>query len=150
MITLHDTHVLNRQFKATPEAVFAAFEDPKARAIWSPPTPEINLAFKEADFREGGRDLCICGPGPAEGVAVETFYHSIARPSRIVFTETISDPSQMAGASLVTVEISPDGGGAALKLTLQIVSLGEENMVDEVFGGWTASLGNLERYLADG
>ncbi len=147
MTTLHDTLVLERTFKAAPEAVFNAFADPKARAVWGPPMPEINMSFKEADFREGGRDVCICGPGPAEGVTVETLYHAIAKPTRIVFTETISAPDQMEGASLVTVEVAVAGPGAALKVTLQVVSLGEENTVDEVHGGWTASLGNLERYL---
>lgn len=148
MTTRHGTLTFDRTLNAAPSSVWAAFAEPEARATWGPPTPEINMAFKHADFRVGGRDLCVCGPGPAEGVTVETYYHAIDPETRIVFTEVIGMPAAPEGASLVTVALAAEGGGTALKITLQVVSLGEEDMLADLEGGWGSSLGNLEDYLA--
>ena len=148
MTTRHGTLTFERSLKAAPTRVWAALSEPEARATWGPPTPELNMAFEHADFRVGGRDLCVCGPGPAEGVTVETFYHAIDPETRIVFTEVIGMPSAPEGASLVTVALAPEADGTALKITLQVVSLGEEDMLAEMEGGWGSSLGNLEAYLA--
>ncbi len=143
----HDTHLFERTLSHPPERVFAAFADPEARAVWGPPTPEINMAFEAADFRPGGRDLCRCGPGPAEGVTVETYYHEIVQNRRIVFSEVIGMPGAPEGVSLVTTTLGPRDGGTDLAITLQLVGLGEADMAADLRGGWTASLDNLARYL---
>ncbi|MEO1789483.1 MAG: SRPBCC domain-containing protein [Pseudomonadota bacterium] len=147
-MTKHGTFTLERSLAAAPARVWAAFAEAEARAIWGTPSPELNMTFSETDFRVGGRDLCICGPGPAEGVTVETHYHAIDPGHRIVSTELIGMPADPDGVSLVTVVMQPDGAGTALAVTVQSVSLGTEDSIAEIEGGWTAALGNLEAYLA--
>ncbi|MEL6645359.1 MAG: SRPBCC domain-containing protein [Pseudomonadota bacterium] len=147
-MTKHGTFTLERSLAAAPARVWAAFAEAEARAIWGIPDPALNMTFSGTDFRVGGRDLCLCGPGPAEGVTVETLYHAIDPGHRIVSTELIGMPADPDGASLVTVMMAPDGDGTALTVTVQSVSLGEDDSIAEIEGGWTAALGNLERYLA--
>lgn len=148
MTTRHATTVFDRTLNAPARRVFDAFAKAEARAIWAPPVPEINMVFEKADFRVGGRDLCRCGPGPAEGVTVETFYHAIDDGRRIVFTEVIGMPEAPEAVGLVTVEIAPQDDESNLTVTVQLTSVGAEDMTGEVESGWTSSLQNLERYLA--
>jgi len=53
------------------QRVLVAFAEAEACAAWAPP-PEFALTFQETDFQVGGRNICVCGAGPAEGVNVET------------------------------------------------------------------------------
>ena len=145
----HGTLTFERQLKKPPATVFKAFADPEARGVWSPPTPELNMTFSETDFRPGGRDLCVCGPGPAEGVTVETMYHAIVDGQQIVMTEIIGTPDGAETVALVTTEFAARGPGTDLRVTVQGVSLGDEDGLAEMEGGWTAALENLERYLTD-
>ncbi len=145
--THHETLTLERQLAHPPATVFAAFQDPEARAIWSPPSPEMNMTFTETAFEVGGRDLCVCGAGPAEGVTVDTLYHAIETDTRIVFSEAIGMPGAPEAVSLVTVTMAPKASGTTLSVVIQITDLSGGSVVPEVKGGWTTSLGNLETYL---
>ncbi|MEM9342551.1 MAG: SRPBCC domain-containing protein [Pseudomonadota bacterium] len=146
-MTRHGTLTFERQLKKPPATVFKAFADTDARSIWAPPTPDLNMTYSESDFRTGGRDLCVCGPGPAEGVTVETLYHAITEGRQIVMTEIIGTPDGAETVALVTTELSARSTGTELKVTIQGVSLGEMDGLAEMEGGWTAALANLERYL---
>lgn len=143
-----DTLRFDRRFSRAPTEVFAAFAETDARATWGPPTPDLGMHFTEADFRVGGRDLCVCGPGPAEGVEVLTLYHAITEPSLIVFTEILRVGGTPTSAALVTVDIAADGDGTALNLAVQISGFGDPDAIPEMTAGWTASLENLSAYLA--
>ena len=137
----------DRQIAHPATRVFGAFSDPEARAIWTPPTPDLNMGYAETDFRPGGKDLCICGPGPAEGIRVETYYHEIQPDRRIVSTETIGFEGAPEAVSLVTAEFTETGGATDLTVIIQVTNLSEEDMERELNEGWTASLENLARYL---
>lgn len=105
------------------------------------------MRFERSDFRVGGSELCICGPGPAEGVRVETFYHSIEDDRRIIFTEAIGMEGAPESVCLVTVELEENGKVTELRIVVQATSIGGAEMISEVKGGWTASLDNLAAYL---
>lgn len=149
--THHATRSIERKLAASPERVFAAFSDPAARAVWSPPSPDLNMHYTEADFRVGGRDVWTCGPGPAEGTTVETTYHAI-RPNRLILsTEAIGDGTQAMAVALVTVELADAAGACAVTVTLQAVDLAameDMDMIGEMEVGWAAALENLSLYLA--
>lgn len=145
--TRHETLTFNRSLGHAPAAVFEAFASPEARGIWSPPSPEFNMAFTETDFRVGGRDLCVCGEGPAEGVTVETVYHAIETNTQIVLTEAIGMPGAPEAVGLVTITMAAGQSGTDLTVTVQLADLSGGAMISEVGGGWTSSLANLDAYL---
>lgn len=146
----HDTHTLTRDLAAAPETVFAAFSDAKARGIWTYPSPDLNMAMTHADFREGGSDTSLCGPGPAEGVSVETLYHAITAPSAILSTEILRVPGSIECISLVTIQIAPQQSGSRISVTLQSTSPTDAANITEVQQGWMAALENLAEYLNSG
>ncbi|MEM1065482.1 MAG: SRPBCC domain-containing protein [Pseudomonadota bacterium] len=146
MTVHHATLTLERSLKAPPAKVWNAYADPDARSVWGVPSPDINMTFQEADFRAGGRDLCVCGPGPAEGVTVETLYHSIEHEARIVTTEIIGMPGAPDAVTLVTVQFAATANGTQLTVTIQATSLAGPEMEAELRGGWEAALANLAAY----
>jgi uncharacterized protein YndB with AHSA1/START domain len=58
----HDTIVVERNFKSSPERVFAAWADPNAHGLWKVPSDDWELADFENDFRVGGRERSCFGP----------------------------------------------------------------------------------------
>ena len=70
--------------------MFLAWEDPKARLQWGPPSDDEALEFLENDFRVGGLDVHLCGKRGDLRFRVETRYYEVERPHRLLFTERVS------------------------------------------------------------
>jgi uncharacterized protein YndB with AHSA1/START domain len=58
----HATIVVERHFKASPEKVFAAYQDPEAHDRWNVPGDDWKLAEFHHDFRPGGETISRFGP----------------------------------------------------------------------------------------
>lgn len=142
----HGTLSFERALNHDPHRVFAAFAEVDARAAWAPPSPDFAMTFRETDFRVGGRDICVCGPGPTEGVTVETLYHVIEQDRRILFTEVVGYPGAPEAVGLVSVELTLKQGATQMKVTVQLTGLSPDAERD-IGSGWAASIDNLERYL---
>jgi uncharacterized protein YndB with AHSA1/START domain len=145
----HERFMLERRYDATPEQIFAAWEDVEGRAQWQKPADHLNLVYDAADFRVGGCDVSRCwADGDASAYRAVVYYQDIVPGRRIVMSETVSLADRRLSAALATVEIDPDGAGARMRLTLQIAA--EEGA--EVFAGyregWGALLENLVSHLA--
>jgi uncharacterized protein YndB with AHSA1/START domain len=144
----HATLIMERTYNASPERVFAAWENLDARIRWSAPAPHITIRYEAADFREGGRDVSRCiEPGNADYVAI-VHYLDIARDARIVFAEAVSHGNTRVSAALISVELTPAGAGARLSLTMQIASFDGSKMEDGYQFGWNAALDNLGKEFA--
>lgn len=141
--TAHATIVMERTYNASPTRVYNAWSDIDARKRWSAPADNIRIEYEAADFREGGRDVSRCiEPGNEDYVAVVN-YIDLRRDQRIVFAEDVSHGAKRVSAALITVEISADGGGSRLSLTMQIASFDGANMEQGYQFGWNAALDNL-------
>ena len=146
--TTHETIAINRKINASPDQIFSAWADPKAREQWGPPSDDEAIQFLENDFRVGGWDISLCGPKDDLRFRVETVYHHIEAPSRLLFTESVSTDEQLLSASLVTVNLTEiDDRITVLNLTIQIASLVGEEMVAGHQAGWDAAITNLTAYL---
>lgn len=143
----HETITFERRFRHPAARVYAALIDPDAREIWAPPSPDYNMTFTESDIRVGGREVCVCGPGEAEGVTVTSIYHALLPAQGLVFSESIGAPDEPATVSLVTVTLTEAAGETTLSATIQAADLSGGAMIDDMRGGWNASLDNLRRYL---
>lgn len=145
----HETITIDRTIKASPEIVFEAWAKPEARAIWGVPSEDEALEFIENDFRAGGMDVHMCGQKGDLRFRVETLYHEIQEPLRLLFTERVSTSGNILCASLVAVDLAKAGASTRLILTVQIASLVGAEMIEGNRGGWNSALANLEMFLAE-
>lgn len=144
----HDTISIRRAIHASPEIVFQAWKDPVARSTWGSPSDDEAVEFIANDFRVGGMDIHHCGPVGDLRFRVETRYHAIDCPKRLLFTESVSTGNALLSVSLVTVDISQARNAAQLDLTIQIASLVGTEMVAGSRAGWNAAIANLDSQLA--
>lgn len=144
----HETIATSRTIKASLEQVFKAWADPEARTIWGPPSNDEAIEFVENNFRVDGKDVHLCGQRGDLRFRVETFYHDIQKPLRLLFTERVSTGENTLCASLITVEFAEAKEGTKICLTIQVASLAGEEMIAGNRGGWNAALDNLEDFLA--
>jgi len=143
----HATLTLNRRYPASVQRVWKAFEDPTVRAIWAAPSDDATVRFDRADFQVGGVDETVCVIDGEDAYLVDDRYYALAEPSRLVFTETIAVPGALLGVCLCSVELSPDGDGTRLTLTVQTTALDGSGLEMGVGEGWGKALDNLENLL---
>ncbi len=145
----HETIATSRTIMAPVKQVFEAWADPEARTIWGPPSDDEAIEFVENDFRAGGKDVHFCGQKGNLRFRVETFYHDIQNPRRLLFSECVSTDENTLCVSLITVDFAEANECTTLNLTIQVASLVGEDMIAGNRGGWNAALDNLEEYLAN-
>ena len=147
----HATFHIERRYEASPERVFLALSDPEARRRWFMEGEGFKTVAYEPDFRRGareyfrftieqlGRDMVNVG-----------YYHDIVPNRRIVSSYEMAFVDEAPfSASLVTIELAPDGDGTAVRFTEQGAYLNKD--VDHAAmreEGWKQLLGALEREIA--
>ncbi len=135
---------LSRHFKAPREIVFRAFTDPNELVRWWGPegmdVPEIHV-----DLRAGGKWRTCMRSREGSLHCVGGVYREVAPPERLVMTWIWEQGDMEGRETLVTFEFEVSDGGTLLHLTHE--RLPSESSRDLHEGGWTSSLGCLERYL---
>lgn len=112
---VHATFVVERTYKATPARTFAAWADPKLKALWFPAAEEEGYEF---DFREGGREFSK--GRDSEGGAVYTFavdYREIVPDERIVYAYYMDMDEVRISVSVATIEFHKQGAGTRMVVT---------------------------------
>lgn len=147
----HGTFTIERTFDRPPARVFAAWADPKAKAVWfAGPAGEWKQQLRQMEFRIGGRERV---KGEFTGGRVSEFdasYHDIVTNRRIVYSYSMQVDEKRISVSLATIEFEPAGGGGTrLILTEQGAYL--DGGFDGNAGreqGTRGLIDNLEKYLA--
>jgi uncharacterized protein YndB with AHSA1/START domain len=123
MSVVHNTFTIDRHYKATPDRLFAAFADPAQKRRWFVEAGGHQVERYDLDFRVGGREVASFrhSGGPVDGLVftADSVYLVIVPGSRIVFTSTMMMAGACISATLVTVELFPEGGATRLLLTHQ-------------------------------
>lgn len=145
---IHEQIAIAVAINASAQRVFDAWADPAARSVWGPPSGDEAIEFLATDFRIGGRDVSRCGQRGDLRFRVESEYHDIRAPLRVLFTERVSTDGTLLCVSLVTAQFSAIGAATRLDLTAQVASLVGEDMITGNRGGWESALSNLKAYLA--
>jgi uncharacterized protein YndB with AHSA1/START domain len=110
----HATFVVERTYPASPDRVFHAWADPRAKALWfGGPEGDEEL---DLDFRVGGKET---SRGTVNGSVFlyEATYHDIVEDQRIVYAYDMYMDDTRISVSLGTIELTPDGEGTRLVYT---------------------------------
>ena len=128
---------IERVLDATPEAAWAAWTDPAARAVWYRDQPDIEVEV-QSDLRVGGAWSVQFGPWREEGV-----YTEVAPPNRLVSTVTFSGPD--VGPFTTTLTVTFDAEGDKTRFTLVDAGFPNEEIRAAHEGGWP---GFIDRFVA--
>jgi len=120
----HSTFVIERNYPAAPERVFAAFADTAKKRRWYAEGKNHEVEEYEMDFRVGGVDRARYRfkegtPFPGVALSSETRYQDIVPNRRIVIAYTMTLADKRFSASLATVEFLPANKGTDLIFTEQ-------------------------------
>ncbi len=121
--TTHDTFVLERTYPATPQRVYQAFADPKAKARWFAAPAEWEQSRGKMEFKVGGKEFLSSTPPGHKPHTFEATYLDIVPNERLVYVYEMHIGENKISASLATIELTPAGKGTKLVLTEQGVFL---------------------------
>ena len=140
------TLVVERVFKASPEAVFKAWTDPTILVKWWGPegfkTPEYSF-----DVRAGGAWRTVMVGPQGERRTVSGVYRRIAPPKRLVMTWAWDQADGTRGHETeVDVSFEPTDAGTRLRLVQRIFQSLEQRQNHIM--GWASSFNDLDRLFA--
>lgn len=141
-------HVLRmeREFKAPPARVFAAFTDPALFARWWGPEG-MACPVCEIDLRVGGK-WRTCMRGDKGEHWVSGVYREIAPPRRLAFTWAWEENGVCGHETVVELEFLPAGGNTRLVLNHRGFESADSR--DKHSQGWGSSFNCLDRQLQGG
>ncbi|MGH9746112.1 MAG: SRPBCC family protein [Candidatus Acidiferrales bacterium] len=150
---VHGTFVIERNYPASVERVFAAFADASKKRRWFAEGEGSEMEEFEMDFRVGGneRTLRRFKPGtPFAGVTLvnESHYLDIVEKRRVVFAYTMTLGENRISASLATVEFLPQEKGSDLIFTDQGAYFEGADGPQMREGGWKKLLEGLAKEVA--
>jgi uncharacterized protein YndB with AHSA1/START domain len=151
MTIVHETITLERHYDATPERVFRAFSDAKAKAQWFPGPDDWPVQRESTfDFREGGLETSASGPVGGEPYYYTARYHDIVPNQRIIFSYEMSHVGRRISVSVQSIELFPENGGTRLALTDQGAYLDGLDGPQQRRGGIEPQLDQLAKALTTG
>jgi uncharacterized protein YndB with AHSA1/START domain len=155
---VHSTFTVERQYKAAPARVFAAFANESTKRRWFAEGEPWEVQQFTLDFRVGGREtsrFIFKGvPGAPAGappagtpMGNDTVFQDIVPDRRIVFAYTMLMGEKRISASLATVELVPAGDGTRLTYTEQGAFFDGSDGPTMRQQGWLTLLETLGREL---
>ncbi len=143
----HATFVIERNYPASPQRVFAAFSDPAKKLRWFSGDKEFEHDKFEMDFRVGGSEHSSFH---TQGVTCtnDTVYRDIVPNRRIVMAYTMTLGDRRISSSHATVELISDGQGTDLIFTEQAAFFEGADGPQIREEGWRKLLDQLASALA--
>jgi len=130
----HTDFVIEREFAATPAAVFQAWADPQAKRRWSDCHAEYTTEYR-LEFRPLGRETHQVVYPDGRVQRIEKVFFDIVTGQRIVFAYDIEVDGRRLSVSLVTVEFFASQRGTRMVYTEQLAYLdGHEDRAQRLRG----------------
>ena len=120
---IHGSFTLERVYDASPARVFKAFADPKSKARWFVGPRGWQEIEREMDFRVGGQEIAHGKFPDGPETKFVARYHEIVPNERLVYVYDMHVDRVFMSVSLATIELTPQGGQTALRITEQGVFL---------------------------
>lgn len=137
------TLVVERDFPATPQRVFAAWTDPTVLVQWWGPEG-MSAPECEMDVRPGGSYRTSMASPKGDRHIVSGVYQVIEPPNRLVFTWAWEEESGSRGhETVVEIALHPIEGGTRLRLTQRLFQSVEQCGAHRM--GWESSFNDLDR-----
>jgi len=119
---VHGQFTLTRNWKASPERVFAAFATEEGKAKWFASGPGMHIQEKRFDFREGGNEIMQGKHASGMVSRFDCLYRDIVPPAggdagRIVYSYVMHLDGKKISVSQACIEIRPEAGGTKLVVT---------------------------------
>ena len=141
---LHTSFVIDRQFKARPDRVFAAWSDPEAKRRWSDCHSELPNNEYSLDFRPGGVEIHRVVYPNGSVQRVQKRFFDIVPSVRIIFGYDIQLDTRRLSVSLVTVQLEPIRIGTRMLMTEYIAYLDGHEDLEERIRGTNEGLDRLD------
>lgn len=135
---------VTRTFKARPERVFAAFEDPAQMAQWMG-SHGSKTEVQALDVREGGAVLVQMSWDNGMSIRLYGTFKRVEKPSLLEFTWAME--GEDANKGVVTVEFEPHGTGTELTLTHEGLT---GPALSQAKAGWGAMFDQLRTVVKAG
>jgi uncharacterized protein YndB with AHSA1/START domain len=152
--TTHGSFIIERRYNASPERVFAAWADPKAKRAWFAEGEGWDIRSYELDFREGGTETSafrVVGGNnpfpPATTFSNDTVFNEIIPNERIVFTYSMARDGVRFSISLATVELHAADKGTRFIFTEHGAFFDGADGIQMREQGWQELLGKLDEFL---
>lgn len=121
---IHNTFVIERSYRVTPERVFSAFSDPAKKRRWYAEGERHDIELFEMDFRVGGTERSRYRfkegtPFPGVALAHNGSYLDIVPDQRVVMASAMTLGEKFMLGSLLTFEFVPADQGTDLIFTHQ-------------------------------
>lgn len=145
---IHADFTLERDYKASPKRVFAAWATLEAKQHWFGCDPSWTTYEKSLDFRVGGIERWRVGPPGGSTSSNETIYYDIIENSRIIYSCAMRMDDVPISVSMMTVEFIAQGTGTKLRFTEQGAFVDGYDDVDGRIHGTSIALDRLGEYAA--
>ena len=121
---VHGTFSIERDYRASPARVFAAWSDLETKARWFIGPPDRwSLLRRELDFRVGGTEVLAGKLREGEVVTFTARYLALIPNEQLVYVYDMRLADQHLSVSLATVEFVARGGGTRMVFTEQAAFL---------------------------
>jgi len=141
-MTDDNTLVIDRVLNAAPDRVFVAWTDTAQLAQWYGPEGMTAEIFSN-DVKPGGQYSLVMRSDEGE-YHLSGAYEKIDPPNELVMSWKWKTSDEV---TRVTIELRPEGEQTHLRLTH--TGFAEAEQASSHSQGWSSSLNDLERYLAD-
>ena len=139
----HAAFVVERTYDASPDRVFAAWSDPRAKARWC----DGSDGEFELDFRVGGSERRRGMLPDGREYSFQALYQDIVPGRRIVYTYDMLLDGTRISVSLATAEFKPERDGTRLVFTEQGAFLDGHELPAQREQGMGSLLDSLGEWL---
>ncbi|MGB0920595.1 MAG: SRPBCC family protein [Alphaproteobacteria bacterium] len=140
------TLTLEIEIAAPVPVVWMAFTNEQSFGQWYTPDPDWAVDVRTFSNDVGGKRIVAFGPKGDAPYVEEDELLEVVENEKLVFASQMHQGDHHYGATQFTLTFSPSDAGTTLRLSETGVNPDE---VEDRRGGWTATLENLARLLAD-